>query len=261
VLSVVVQFFLCRRLCIPFICRIEGFNSFFNGCVTTYMLVALSVVRYATTANSSISLQIQQRMEQHGWHLAIICFVMGGVWAVPSIFGRMSTYAPEGFGFHCGLDWFDRPLPGRINFFLLFFFVLFMPIIIVIHVNVYIQHTAYHLTHLRPSIVLELQQISSEKSIRRHVSGTLFEKEARRLHEDQRFVLATGISVFVYIIAWTPYSIVAVVKIFGDQFSLYNPWLMTACAVLAKLSMVTNPIVYGIILKDHTGMKLRLNTK
>ncbi|CAF4135661.1 unnamed protein product [Rotaria magnacalcarata] len=219
--SVVVQFFLRRRL--------------------LYMLVALSVVRYATTANSSISSQIQRRMEQYGWHLVTICFVMGGVWAAPPIFDRMSAYAPDALDFHFGLDWFDRSLPGRIYFLFLFFFALFMPIIIVIYVNVYIQHTIYHLTYLRPSIVLELQQIP----------------KARRSHEDQRFVLATGINVFVYIIAWTPYSIVALAQVFGDQFPLYNPWLTKIGAVLVKLSMITNPIVYGIILKGHTRMKLR----
>ncbi|CAF0934956.1 unnamed protein product [Rotaria sp. Silwood1] len=262
--SVVAQCFLCRRLCIPLICRIEGFNSFFNGCFTMYMLVALSIVRYATTANSSMSIQFQRRLEKHSWHLVAICFILGGLWAVPPIFGRMSAYAPEGLGFHCGLDWFDRSLAGRIYFFLLFVGVFFAPIIVVIYVNVYIQRTIYRLTHLRPAVLLELQQIPSEDTVRRHISDTLYEKETRRLHrlhEDRRFVLATGISVIIYIIAWTPYSVVALAQVFGDQFSLYNPWLMTTCAVLAKLSMIINPIIYGVILKGHIMMKLTLNIK
>ncbi|CAF1124695.1 unnamed protein product [Rotaria sordida] len=262
--SVVVQCFLCRRLCIPLICRIEGFNSFFNGCFTMYMLVALSIVRYATTANSSMSIKFQRRIEKYSWHFVAICFIMSGIWAVPPIFGRMSAYAPEGLGFHCGLDWFDRSLAGRIYFFLLFVDVFFIPIIIVIYVNVYIQHTVYRLTHLKPSILLELRTDSNENSLRRHVSETLNEKETRRLlrlHEDRRFVLATSISVIIYMIAWAPYSIVALAQVFGDQFSLYNPWLMTTCAVLAKLSMITNPIIYGILLKGRIMMTLTLNVK
>jgi hypothetical protein len=39
-------------------------------------------------------------------------------------------------------------------------------------------------------------------------------------------------------IPWTPYSVAALAQVFADQFSVYNPWLMTTCAVLAKLSII-----------------------
>jgi len=261
--SVVAQCFLCRRLCIPSICRIEGFNSFFNGCAAMYMLVALSIVRYATTANSSMSIRFQRQLEEHNLYLVIICLLMSCVWTVPPLFGYMSAYAPEGLGFHCGLDWFDRSLPGRIYFFLLFLGVFFIPITIVIHINIYIHRTVYRLTHLKPSILLELYPIHGEYYMRRHVSDILNEKENRRLHrlqEDRRFVLATGISVIIYIIAWTPYSVVALAQVFGARFSLHTPWLMTTCALIAKLSMITNPIIYIIILRGHTATKTSNNS-
>ncbi len=262
--SVVAQCFLCRRLCIPLICRIEGFNSFFNGCAAMYMLLALSIVRYATTANSSMSIHLQRQLEEHNLYFLFVCFIMSCVWAIPPILGRMSAYAPEGLGFHCGLDWFDRSLAGRIYFFLLFIGVFFIPIIIVIYINVYIHRTVYRLTHLKPSVLLELYPIQGEYYMRRHMSDKLYDKENRRLHrllEDRRFVLATGISVIIYIISWTPYSVVALAQVFGDQFSLNHPWLMTTCAVLAKLSMITNPIIYINILKGHGTTKIRSNMK
>ena len=262
--SVVTQCFLCRRLCVPLICRIEGFNSFLNGCVAMYMLVALSVLRYATTANSSMSINFQRQLEQHNLYLVVICLIFGGVWAIPPIFGRMSAYAPEGLGFHCGLDWFDRSLAGRIYFFLLFIGVFIIPLIIVIYVNIYIQRTVYRLTHFKPSLLIQFNSIHDDECIRRHVSDTLHDKEVRRfrrLNEDRRFVIATGISVVFYLIAWTPYSVVALAQVFGDQYFLYNPWIMTTCAVLAKLSMITNPIIYTIILKSHDTAKITSNMK
>lgn len=252
--SVVTQCFLCRRLCIRSICLIEGFNSFLNGCIAMYMLVALSIVRYFTTAKSSVSIAFQRQLEQRNLYIVGLCIIFGGIWAIPPLFGHMSAYSPEGLGFHCGLDWFDRTLAGRIYFFLLFLGVFFIPIIIVIYVNIYIQRTVYRLTHMRPSILLELNTDVNEEFVRRHVSDVCYEKESRRLHrlyEDRRFVVATGISIVIYIIAWTPYSVVALAQVFGDQFSIYNPWLMTTCALLAKLSMITNPIIYTIILKSH----------
>jgi hypothetical protein len=260
--SVVAQCFLCRRLCIPLVCQIEGFNSFLNGCAAMYMLVALSIIRYATTANSSISITFQRRLEKHNFYPVVICFLLSIVWAGPPILGRMSAYAPEGLGFHCGLDWFDRSLAGRIYFLFLFIGVFFIPITIVIYVNIYIHRTVYRLTHLKPSVLLEIYPTEGQFCMRRHMSQTLYEKENRRLHrllEDHRFVVATAISVIIYMIAWTPYSIVALAQLFGDQFSLYHPWLMTTCALLAKLSMITNPIIYIIILRGHDMTKTRRN--
>lgn len=252
--SVVLQCLYCRRLCVSSICHIEGFNSFFNGCVTMYMLVALSIIRFATTASSSLSIQVQRKLEHHNIVPVIICFLLSGVWAIPPIFGRMSAYVPEGLGFHCGLDWFDRSLAGRIYFLLLFIGVFLFPIIIVIYINIYIQRTVHRLTHLKPSVILELYPIRHEECMRRHVSRNLFEKEMRRLNrlqEDRRFVFATGISVVIYLIAWTPYSVIALTQLFGHEYSIYHPWLMTTCAVLAKLSMITNPVIYIVVLEGR----------
>ena len=252
--SVVVQFFACRRLCVPIICTLEGFNSFFNGCAAMYMLVALSILRFATTANSFMSTELQRYFEQNGHYLVLICFLMSGLWAVPPLFARTSAYAPEGLGFHCGLDWFDRTILGRVYFLGLFIGVFFVPIIIIVFVNAFIQRTIYRLTHLKTSTLLELGPIRAESAMRRHVSDDQYEKELRRLRllqQDRRFVVATGISIVVYCIAWTPYSVVAITQVLGERFSIYNPWLMTTCAVLAKLAMITNPIIYTIILESR----------
>ncbi|CAF2977777.1 unnamed protein product, partial [Rotaria sp. Silwood2] len=250
--SVVLQCFLCHRLCSTLICHIEGFNSFFNGCTTMYMLVALSIVRYITTANSTLSINFQHKLEEHALILVVISFILGAVWTVPPIFGHMSAYVPEGLGFHCGINWFDSTLPSRIYFLLLFIGVYFIPLIIIIYVNIYIKQTVYRLTHLHPTILIELENINHENPVRKHISNTLRDKEIQRLHrlyEDRRFVIATGRSIIIYLIAWTPYSAVALAQVFGDNYSLYHPWLMTTCALLAKLSMIVNPIIYTVILK------------
>ncbi|CAF0937075.1 unnamed protein product [Rotaria sordida] len=99
-----------------------------------------------------------------------------------------------------------------------------------------------------------MKNINYVEYIRKHISNTLRDKQIQRLHrlyEDYRFVIATETSLIIYFIAWTPYSIIALVQIFGNNFSLYHPWLMTICALLAKLSMNVNPIIYSIILKNQ----------
>ena len=261
--SVVIQCFLCRRLSSSVICQVEGFNSFFNGCMAIYMLVALSFVRYATTANSALSERLQRSIEDKSSYAVLICFLLSSLWSVPPLFGRISAYVPEGLGFHCGLDWFGRSLADRTYFLLLFISVYFLPLILIVYINIYIQRTVYRLTHLCPRVALEITHLTNGDALRRHVSDSLFGKELRRLqylNQDRQFVRATGISVLIYLIAWSPYSIVALAQVFGDVFSLYNPWLMTTCALLAKLSMIMNPIIYTILLRggDMTIVTTRL---
>ena len=257
--SVVAQCLLCRRLCMPLVCQIEGFNSFFNGCAAMYMLVALSIVRYATTAKSTISITVQRGLEKHNFFPVIVCFLISGIWAGIPISGQTSSYAPEGLGFHCGLNWFDRSLAGRIYFLVLFVGVFFIPIIVVTYINIYIHRTVYRLTHLKTCVLLGLYPMESGYQIRRHISDTLIDKENRRLArllEDRRFVFATAISVLIYMIAWIPYSIIALAQVFGDRLTLYNPWLMTTCALLAKVAMIFNPIIYSIILRGRSVRKM-----
>ncbi|CAF0919977.1 unnamed protein product [Adineta steineri] len=252
--SVLIQCFLCRRLCLPIICRIEGFNSFFNGCTTMYMLVALSIIRYITTANSLFSINFQQKIKIYNLSLPTICFILGSIWAVPPLFSHMSSYVPEGLGFHCGLDWYDTSLASRVYFFLLFISVYFIPMIIIIYINISIQRTIYRLTHLHPKVLLEMNNIDTEDLLCKHISNTFSDEIKQRLqhfYDDQRFVIATRISVIIYLIAWTPYSIIALSQVFGVSFSLYKPWVMTLCALLAKLSMIINPIIYTFILKNR----------
>ena len=137
---VVIQCFLCRRLCSSVICQNEGFNSFLNGCITMYMLVTLSIIRYTTTANASPRCS-QQLLKKYNRSLMIVWFIPGSIWAVAPIFCRVNAYIPEGLGFHCGLNWFDRSFASRIYFFLLFIGVYLIPMIIIIYVNLYIHHT------------------------------------------------------------------------------------------------------------------------
>ena len=164
----------------------------------------------------------------------------------------MSAYVHEGLGFHCGLDWFDRSWRVRGYFFLLFIYVYFIPLTIIVYVNIYIQRTVYRLTHLNHRALLKTDDPIDPSDMRRHISDPLYEKEMQRLnclHEDRRFVVATGICVMIYLVAWTPYSCVAISQVLGNDFFSRNLWMMTTCALLAKMSMITNPIIYTILLK------------
>ncbi|UJR21480.1 hypothetical protein I4U23_024564 [Adineta vaga] len=257
--SVITQCFLCHQLCSSLICRIEGFNSFFNGCATMHLLVSLSIVRYVTTANSPFSIHFQHQIKRLDLLLVFICFLTGSIWSIPPMFSYINSYVPEGLGFHCGLNWFNRSLSSRTYFFLLFLCVYFIPITIMICINFSIQRTIHRLTRLYPNVLLDITNRPCEHILRRHISKTLCDKSLQRLqhlYEDRRFVIATGVSVVIYLIAWTPYSIVALSQLFGRSFSLYKPWIMTICAFLAKISIMINPTIYTILIRAQETIEI-----
>ena len=120
-------------------------------------------------------------IEDTSSYVVSICFLLSSLWSVPPLFGRISTYLPKGLGFHCELDWFGRSLPDRTYFLLLFLIVSFLPLILMVYANIYIQRTVHRLTHLCPRVALEITHLTSDDTLRRHVSDSLYGKELRRL--------------------------------------------------------------------------------
>ncbi|CAF0729084.1 unnamed protein product [Adineta steineri] len=134
--SVFVQCFYCYRWCSPFYCRFEGFVSYLNGCVNMFMLMMISIIRYS----SVIQINIKKRwFEQHSSLTVIICWLCGLVFALPPLF-HWNEYIPEGIGFHCGLNWFDRSIHSIIYFIITFSFVYFIPLLILIVINIYVYY-------------------------------------------------------------------------------------------------------------------------
>ena len=141
--SVIVQCLTCSRLCIASYCRIEGFVSYLNGCVHMFMLMMITVIRCATVLQTDIK---RRFFEQHSSITVGSCWIYGLIFAVPPLF-NWSKYTPEGVGFHCGLDWFDRSFSSQLYFVLTFTFVYFIPLIILIVVNIYVYCLIRRLLH------------------------------------------------------------------------------------------------------------------
>ena len=56
--------------------------------------------------------------------LCCFCWLCSLIFALPPLFS-WNEYIPEGIGFHCGLNWFDRSFRSRLYFFFTFLFVYF----------------------------------------------------------------------------------------------------------------------------------------
>ncbi|CAF3447448.1 unnamed protein product [Rotaria sp. Silwood1] len=132
--AVILQNFTCTRLCSLFYCQLEGFVSYLNGCVHMFMLMMISIIRYGTVLPTNTT---KKYFQQHSYISVIICWLFALIFAVPPLF-KWNKYTPEGLGFHCGLNWFDRSFNSRLYLILAFSFVYFIPFIVLSIVNMYV---------------------------------------------------------------------------------------------------------------------------
>ncbi len=294
--SVLIQCLSCSRLCSSFYCRLEGFISYLNGCTHMFMLMMISLIRCATVLQTNIR---KRFFEQHSFLAVLSCWLFGLVFAVPPLF-NWNKYIPEGIGFHCGLDWFDRSLSSQIYFILTFAFVYFIPLIVLFIVNIYVYYVIRRLLYgaitmkksrlfmnisgqkyqsvlytssYGSSITTNSDKIGfiipvysnnrrSRLFLRRSTNNIQINNLIRlhRLKADRRFALATLFLVSEYLLSWTPYAIVALFYLFNLKFINQQSVLMTICAFIAKISMILNPFIYVATIKTNQ-LKLILSLK
>jgi hypothetical protein len=94
----------------------------------------ISLIRCTTVLQTNIQ---KRFFEQYSFLSVLSCWLFGFIFAAPPLF-KWNKYMPEGIGFHCGLDWFDRSLSSQIYFILAFAFVYFIPLIVLFVVNVHV---------------------------------------------------------------------------------------------------------------------------
>jgi hypothetical protein len=108
-----------------------------------FMLMMISVIRYQTVLQSNLRRQTSEKYS----HLAVLfCWSFALVFALAPLF-NWNEYIPEGIGFHCGLNWFDRSLSSRLYFLFAFVFVYFAPFIILFTINIYVYCVIRRLLH------------------------------------------------------------------------------------------------------------------
>jgi hypothetical protein len=117
----------------------------------------ISLIR-CTTVLQITTTNIRKRrsfFEQHSLLTVLSCWLFGLVFAVPPLFNWWNKYVPEGIGFYCGLDWFDRSLSSQVYFILTFTFVYFIPLIVLFIDNIYVY---YAIRRLLYGVTLKMRQ-------------------------------------------------------------------------------------------------------
>ncbi|XP_071896205.1 melanopsin isoform X3 [Anas platyrhynchos] len=148
------------------------------------------------------------------------------------IFGEKGAYVPEGLLTSCSWDYMTFTPSVRAYTMLLFCFVFFIPLIAIIYSYVFIFEAIK----------------KANKSIQtfgcKH-GNKEFQKQYQRMKNEWKLAKIALIVILLYVISWSPYSVVALVAFAGYSHVL-TPFMNSIPAVIAKASAIHNPIIYAI---------------
>lgn len=147
---------------------------------------------------------------------------------VPALNIGYSTYVPEGYLTTCSFDYLDKSTDARIFMFVFFLFAWAVPFTIITYCYVYI-----------------LKVVASTKKIQSNKDKNKTEIKLTAI------VLAI---IGLWFLAWTPYSIVALLGISGNEDKL-TPLGSMIPAVFCKSAACIDPYVYAI---THPRFRMEL---
>lgn len=228
------------------------------------MLALLSIFRYVNIIHKNSG--FSRWMENHRNMSVLICALISLAWSVPPLFDLGNAYTTQGIGFHCSLDWNNSAFHSRLfvysllicNYFLLLFVLIYSNLRVYFVLRRLLKVNKQPSASLIPTILrLSIANISSascvivkrnlQPELRKQISDREIRRKLGRLERlkvDQRYARITAIMVTQFVIAWTPYAILATVVITGHiEWAREYQILSTVSELLAKFSLILNPLI------------------
>ncbi|CAF4864337.1 unnamed protein product [Rotaria sp. Silwood1] len=209
----------CRWIFTYIGCVFEAIITYFVGCSNMYMLCLISIDRYSIMTRS---FQEPSGIIQRTYTSIGCVYILSLFWTIMPLLG-WSSYDYEGVGVSCSIKWTERTFNVISYNITVLIFVYFIPVMIILITNIKI----YLLIRNR----------------RRWFTTKLNQSSVRRRLLIERRVLHT-ISLVIggFLIAWTPYAILVVIRAFFDANHI-SPIMDTIPALFAKTSFIWNPLI------------------
>ncbi|KAK4886684.1 hypothetical protein RN001_002955 [Aquatica leii] len=179
------------------------------GAITTLSILSFERYLIITKPFRKISLT------QHG-----VTILLLGVWlyslllTVPPLIG-WGNYIKEGINISCSVNWEDQSYNSKTYIIFLFVFGLVIPLFII--------------TYSYSNIIFTIQKKTAQS---KQVKGA-----------EKRIAALIFIMIIAFVIAWSPYAIMALFIQFGNR-NLITPSIAVIPALMAKSSICYNPIIY-----------------
>ncbi|XP_065342298.1 rhodopsin-like isoform X2 [Cloeon dipterum] len=247
-------------------CVVYAFGVGYFGLLSIVTLSAIAVERYMVITAKPFS--GNWKITQYGARkMCVLVWLYCLTMAMPPLFG-WSKYVTEGFQTSCSWDYLTRTSSNRAYYIYLLSLGFVLPVGVIAYCYTFIlaaiyQHgkemDAVKKAHVNSGYYRGGKTKASFTSASHHASNSTSSRNghASSAH-NSTFKTAEIILrlVVFFLISWTPYSIISCIGQFGDK-SLVTPWSTTLSALLAKASVVYNPIIYGL---SHPHFRSSLKT-
>ncbi|XP_069681232.1 pinopsin-like [Periplaneta americana] len=193
-------------------CVIYGFFMSLLGIVSITTLTALSFERYV---------MISRPLSRHNLNRRGACVLVIGIWAysicltAPPLVG-WGDYVHEAANISCSVNWESHTRNATSYVVFLFVFGLVVPVCVI------------GFSYL--NIMKTMKQNSAVRA-------------GRVTKAESRVALMIAVMIIAFLVAWTPYAVLALVIAFGDP-QVVSPGLAVVPALVAKSSICYNPVIY-----------------
>ncbi|CAF1123847.1 unnamed protein product [Rotaria sordida] len=245
---ILIQSIKCYPIQSYILCYFQSFLSFTCGICVMYTISLLTLIQYIKLFyNSSIIYRIIEK--NNHFLFVLICWLISLFWSLPPLINIRPGYMHEGKGFDCSLNWIKSDIYSRLYLFFAFIFIYFLPLFCLLYTNIHILITIRQLIYKRyPLIPKSKEKISIDT--RHHLIDkfTVIESNRlKRLRIDRRFAQATLVIVLHYLLAWTPYTICGILRMFiAMKYIHYEipSMILTISTLTAKMAVTGQSCIY-----------------
>uniref|UniRef100_A0A336LAP2 CSON005853 protein n=1 Tax=Culicoides sonorensis TaxID=179676 RepID=A0A336LAP2_CULSO len=199
-------------------CRLYGFLGGLTGTASIATLTCISIDRYNVVVYPLNPLRSTTKMRSR--------IMIAGIWIYSLIFSVVpfldigySKYVPEGFLTACSFEYLSPSKDAKIFMFTYFVFAWVVPLLLIVFCYFYI--------------------------LRVVVSGKKIQSSKEKNKTEVKLALVVIGVIGLWFLAWTPYAVVALLGISGNEIYL-TPLGSMVPAVFCKISACINPYLYAV---------------
>nr|APY20556.1 ultraviolet sensitive opsin [Aleochara curtula] len=167
-------------------------------------------------------------------------------WAVLPLLEIWGRFVPEGFLTACTFDYFTDTFDNHLFVAVLFTFSYVIPMCMIIYF--YSQIVGHVFSH---------EKALREQAKKMNVESLRSNQNANQQSAEVRIAKAAITICFLFVAAWTPYAVLAMIGAFGDQ-SLLTPGVTMIPALACKSVACLDPYVYAI---SHPRYRMELQKR
>ncbi|CAL1540506.1 unnamed protein product, partial [Lymnaea stagnalis] len=161
--------------------------------------------------------------------IIVFIWLLSITWSILPLTG-LGSYRLEGMGTSCTFNYVDRSSPQIWYFLSLVVFNFFIPLLLIIF-------SYWRIFSSVKKIKRELKLLQSDSSA---ILRQRLETQA-----EIKTALTAVVIICIFCTAWLPYVVVAFVGLFGPE-NYITPLVSMFPNILAKVSTVSNPILYSV---------------